>query len=273
MEYLLRGLRFLVRNLAVLLVLFILVLMGFRMGMDTTHAFIIVSDGMKERVAEILLPAETQTDLTQYFTPEFLESDPLLTANPYAQDRISSYDYDLDLGLFYCVPGRSSVKMEAVLEVSDIDGVRETGLLDENGRAITQEILDWDRIRMEIVCIKRDGHWLISGIEEKEILDPRPTPTDEPVVTPRPTATPVPEPEFTGRPVDFATPAPAFKLGEVKVSDALNVRAEPSGNAEKLGVLYNGDEVEILEEVNGWYRIHFEGGEGYVSSRYVRIPE
>lgn len=62
------------------------------------------------------------------------------------------------------------------------------------------------------------------------------------------------------------SPAPQATLG--KVNDGpLNVRSGPSTSHSKCGKLYAGQEVEILESLNGWYRIP----QGYVSSGYITL--
>lgn len=47
----------------------------------------------------------------------------------------------------------------------------------------------------------------------------------------------------------------------------LNIRSTPSTSGSKCGKLYAGQEVEILESLDGWYRI----AQGYVSADYVTI--
>ena len=68
--------------------------------------------------------------------------------------------------------------------------------------------------------------------------------------------------------------------GVVVVDDNLRVRAGPGTNYDKIGDLYNGDVVNILESVTGtdggtWYRISASGiANGYVHSDYIRVePE
>lgn len=48
----------------------------------------------------------------------------------------------------------------------------------------------------------------------------------------------------------------------------LNVRSAPSTSGAKCGKLYAGQNVEILETLDGWYRI----AQGYVSAEYVTVP-
>ena len=49
----------------------------------------------------------------------------------------------------------------------------------------------------------------------------------------------------------------------------LNVRAGAGTNFEILGALSRGAEVEILDVLNGWYKIEHLGGEAYVSAAYI----
>lgn len=49
----------------------------------------------------------------------------------------------------------------------------------------------------------------------------------------------------------------------------LRVRSTPSTSGVEIGKATPGDEYEVLEQENGWYKIEFEGKEGWVSSTYV----
>ncbi|MGI5885493.1 MAG: SH3 domain-containing protein [Candidatus Spyradocola sp.] len=49
----------------------------------------------------------------------------------------------------------------------------------------------------------------------------------------------------------------------------LNVRSGPSMSFDKIGTLSRGTAVEVLEVLNGWYKIVFGDGEGYVSALYL----
>lgn len=58
------------------------------------------------------------------------------------------------------------------------------------------------------------------------------------------------------------------RYGTVQVS-SLNVRSGPGSSYRKVSTLSSGAQVEILEELDGWYRI--EGG--YVSGQYITVTE
>jgi mannosyl-glycoprotein endo-beta-N-acetylglucosaminidase len=62
------------------------------------------------------------------------------------------------------------------------------------------------------------------------------------------------------------------KLGTVKVSDGLNVRASASKSADIIGSLSNGTVVTILDESTaGWYKVKVNNITGWVSSDYVTV--
>ena len=60
-------------------------------------------------------------------------------------------------------------------------------------------------------------------------------------------------------------------LGEYVINTAsLNVRSEPSSSGVRLGILYKGDKVEVLEITsNNWGRIVYNGQTGYISLAYA----
>ena len=60
-----------------------------------------------------------------------------------------------------------------------------------------------------------------------------------------------------------------IKKGKVS-TNVLNVRSKASTNGSKIGTLKKGTIVEIVKiEKNGWYKIKYNKGYGYVSSSYV----
>ena len=66
------------------------------------------------------------------------------------------------------------------------------------------------------------------------------------------------------------------KSGEVNVREdsALTLRQGPGTNYEKIGQIYRGDLVDILEEQNDWYKIKtYDGKEAWVSAKYINVTE
>lgn len=75
-----------------------------------------------------------------------------------------------------------------------------------------------------------------------------------------PEQTPVEEPVAPAGPV-MAT-----------ATTTVNVRSSDSENAEKLGKVAGGTEVQVTEQrVNGWSKIVFEGKDGYIKSEYLQV--
>jgi len=72
-------------------------------------------------------------------------------------------------------------------------------------------------------------------------------------------------------PTEEAPAAPAAETAEVLtgrvITGSLNIRSAPSTDSDKCGKLSAGKNVEILEVLDGWYRI----AEGYVSADYVLV--
>ena len=53
----------------------------------------------------------------------------------------------------------------------------------------------------------------------------------------------------------------------------LNLRKEPSTTSDVLTSLPNGTKVEIIEELDDWFKVSYKGHTGYVSSKYVKVVE
>lgn len=69
-----------------------------------------------------------------------------------------------------------------------------------------------------------------------------------------------------------SAPEQSHTTGTVSAS-SLNVRSGPGSSYGKIGTLSSGAQVEILETQSGWYRINFNGKNGYVSSQYVTVTK
>lgn len=66
-------------------------------------------------------------------------------------------------------------------------------------------------------------------------------------------------------------PPATGRTGRVTLSSGyLNIRNGPSTNAPVIGMVPNGATVNITEQVGDWYRINYNGIDGYVSGQFVR---
>ncbi|TPB27153.1 hypothetical protein DIJ63_39030, partial [Burkholderia pseudomallei] len=53
------------------------------------------------------------------------------------------------------------------------------------------------------------------------------------------------------------------------ITESLNVRTGPGTSYDKIGTLSKGSKVEVVEESDGWSKIKFNDGYGYVSTNYL----
>ena len=67
---------------------------------------------------------------------------------------------------------------------------------------------------------------------------------------------------------EIKTEAEGEVIGTVKALDNVNVRSEANQSSSKLGVAKKGTSYNLLEILDGWYRIDFEGHNGYVKADY-----
>ncbi len=78
------------------------------------------------------------------------------------------------------------------------------------------------------------------------------------------TAGQIPGQPSTGQPV------PTGRTGRVTLTSGyLNIRNGPSTEAPVIGMAPNGAVVNIIEQVGDWYRINYNGIDGYVSGQYI----
>lgn len=63
------------------------------------------------------------------------------------------------------------------------------------------------------------------------------------------------------------------QYGIVKVDsdDVLNLRKQPNANSEIIGKMKLNTRIEILDSSKAWYKVRFNGIEGYASGRYINI--
>ena len=67
------------------------------------------------------------------------------------------------------------------------------------------------------------------------------------------------------------SPSTQNKVGTVTASPSLNIRSGASTNYSIIGSLPSKASVQILETLNGWYKIKYNNLTGYVSSQYVSV--
>ena len=59
----------------------------------------------------------------------------------------------------------------------------------------------------------------------------------------------------------------------VKTTTQVRLREEPNTNCATLDRIDGGTKLEVLETLDGWYKVNYNGKEGYVSATYAKIVE
>lgn len=69
-----------------------------------------------------------------------------------------------------------------------------------------------------------------------------------------------------------AQPPGTGRTGRVALTSGyLNIRNGPATTAPIIGMAPNGATVNIIEQVGDWYRINYNGIDGYVSGQYINV--
>lgn len=63
------------------------------------------------------------------------------------------------------------------------------------------------------------------------------------------------------------------KGGEVKVGSSLNLRSEASTSASVVTQIPNTHRVAVLDAIDGWYNVAYNGQNGFVSADYVELSD
>ena len=84
-----------------------------------------------------------------------------------------------------------------------------------------------------------------------------------------------PQSESESEPVSESesTSQPQGESRYVRTTAQVKFRTEPNTDCAVLGFIDMGTEVLLLEELNGWYKVSYDGKEGYISADYSRIVE
>ena len=116
---------------------------------------------------------------------------------------------------------------------------------------------------------------IANGIEKylKENIELEKPEEEKPPVTPEVPEKPPVTPEVPEKPPvtpEVPEKPPVTKIGTITAS-SLNVRSGYGTSYSKIGSLKKGAKVEIVETKNGWHKIKFNSGYGYISGDYVSI--
>lgn len=150
----------------------------------------------------------------------------------------------------YLTPNFSSIKISKI----------ETGVTVE----IITTLSNWSKVK-----VNNEEGWIpnIVLMEEVETKPEETKPEEQPEVKPTEEQEPIKseEPETTENQIN--------KQGYISSNASANLRSEPSTSSESLGKLKKHTVVTIISEENDWYKVTYNGKEGYISKSLVTIGE
>jgi|GEM_PF-4515452 len=165
-----------------LIIVFLLISAGF-IGYDCANVYVIVHDGMAQRMSVITETTSDPSGMNKYFTSEAMTGDPML--NDVVPDGVvvQNYSYALRIKKLWVWPWKSNTRITVQDEVSRV----ELAPVEEGG--YVPDSLDLGTGESKISLIKENGRWYIDQIErlrtqkeieeEEALRNPTPAPTDE----------------------------------------------------------------------------------------------
>ncbi len=285
MKKLMRFISFILSKIIWITLIIVLCIAGFTISMNYTNLYVMINDGMKERSNVILYNGDTSV-MSKYYTSHFMETDEYLTLREiYSKYNINTYGYNLECDSLFTWPWANTATVYVNEALYSIDGSIDTSIYDRDQAMLngTYYPPEWKNSRYKVSLVKSDGKWLIDRLEivspydyspptqvslspeELEALRPTPTPmpSTSPTITPRPLTTPT----------ATATPDPTYKGVVIGVKNSLNVRSGPGTGYDKVGILKNGDIVDIYTLNENWYCINYDGQKAYVHKQYISVEE
>ena len=201
MKYALRFIWYILRVVAVILLVFSFMIVAFFVAKDTGNVYIIVTEGMEER-AGVILQNQDAAELNTYFTADYLQGDPFLATTAYDSVNVRDFTYHLSLKSIWCYPWAGTAKVVVEESIPEITVASVTTYDDDGGQSTTvPDFPAWPRGRYELQLKNIGSKWYISAVTLLEQLEPEPTATPDPGMTlspedalrtPAPVLTPVP---------------------------------------------------------------------------------
>lgn len=191
-----RSMTYVVRTLLLVIAGVIVCLAAFLTSERMSNLYILASEGMALR-AEYIIADGAYTDLQEYFTLSYLDSDDRLDDSTYDNYTVTSINYDLDIEKVSVLPWSVQATVTA-LETISLKGTINTDMLSEGEKSSDYPIPVWQTVRYKIHFVNNNSRWFI---QEVETVETNPTLSDvrtpDPNLSPRPMATPTPTPELT----------------------------------------------------------------------------
>ena len=145
---------------------------SFSAANKASYIYILVNDGMNNRAKTIINSSERDADedvlLYQYFMPAWIQADPLLQRDPYANFDVSNYDYTVEISSISVRPWSTRATCELRELVSHITA---SAIDAPGGQSISPP--QWEAQHYKVKLVRTaDDRWYISELiptQTKEI--------------------------------------------------------------------------------------------------------
>lgn len=183
MKYVRRLMWFIASRVLLVTIVASILVCGFYMCMNSANIYIVLNDGLKERV-NVILTAQGAESLNDYFHADFLNSDGALQGafsgqSAFGAYSITDFEYVLTIDSLWAWPWDSTAACTVTERVPSITG----SVLSSRKGEVDDALPKWQGGKYDITLVRSNGKWKITGMKQTGIIvepDPTPAPSSEP---------------------------------------------------------------------------------------------
>ena len=170
MKYVRRLMWFIASRVLIFTIVASILVCGFYMCINSANIYIVLTDGLKERV-NVILKAEGAEDLNDYFHADFLNSDSALQGafggqSAFGAYSITDFDYVLTIEKLWAWPWDDYATCTVVERVPSIEG----SVISSRKSEASSTVPSWQGGRYDITLVRNNGEWKIIGMQQTTIL-------------------------------------------------------------------------------------------------------
>ena len=178
MKYVRRLIWYAASRLLIVCCILGLMVTAFYFSMNASNIYIILKDGMAKR-AQVVMMAEDENELDNYFSANYLERDEALKVtregnSPYQKYyTVTGFDHRLNMTWMWCWPWESTARAEFIERVPRIDGRVNRAYTDTAKQLFGEDYETppkWQAGRYTATLVKENSQWHIKNIQLKEAL-------------------------------------------------------------------------------------------------------
>ena len=151
-------------------IIFSLLVCTFYMCMNTANIYIVLTDGLNERVG-VILTAQDADVLTDYFHADFLNNDVALQSafngtSAFGAYNVTDYDYVISVESIWAWPWDPSATATVTERVRNIKG----NVLASRKGDVSDELPVWQGGKYDLTLVRSNGKWKITGMKQTGII-------------------------------------------------------------------------------------------------------